>query len=196
MKKLLFIFVIVLTLVSCTKENNKHVYCVTFTYPSTSMLTNGDIHHIETRMETKYLGVVNENSTINELIDNKRSEFKRDSNRRLKRYASLKPNICKHKRSLYNSTDEYIKNLKKEIKSSTEMSVLRSFIGQHSVIIVLSDSILNSVGGNYEKIFKNYDKAYKELCQIYEIYDGVELASALETEYLKAWYDKQCSIDF
>ena len=191
MKQLLFILIIVLTFVSCKKENNKHVYCVTFTYPSTSMLTNGDVHRIETRMETKYLGIVNDYSILNNLIDNKRNEFERDSQRRLKRYASLNPDICKHKSTLYNSTDEYIKKLKKEIKSSSEMSVLRSFIGQYSIIIVLSDSLLNSVDGDYERILKDYDKAYKELCQVYKIYDGVELASTLETEYLDAWYDKQ-----
>ena len=192
MKKIIFIIVAMISFISCTtKENNdKHVYLVSFTFPASSILPTGNVSTKECEMKEQYLGIMND-SILNIQIEMKRRELNRDAEKLLEEYASINPNICNHDVMSYKSTDKYVDNIMSEVKSTAKMRFLRSQIGQYVIMVTLSDSLLNSVNGDYKTILKDYDKTYKELCQSYVIYDGTELAAELETEYKTAWYKNE-----
>ena len=93
MKKLFFIIVAVVALVSCnSNENKKHGYLVTSYYPShlVSELSNSLRQVSDVDLKTEYIGEIND-SIIQKRIANELKIYEKDKERYLREYASAIP---------------------------------------------------------------------------------------------------------
>lgn len=186
MKQLIIIATVIIALVSCTeKETKMHGYVVSLSYPSTKII-NGKTTNSEVKMSIDYVGEFNNDSIINVYVERQSAERTKYMDKQLKEYYSIKPKKA--------STKE--EKVVAEVWADVQKSALRSRIGEWKFMVVISDSLLNTVGGNYEEIIKNRDKSYSNLIQLYDIYDGTELASELDLAYIENWHRKHSKYDY
>ena len=195
MKKLVISLIVVLTMISCKTDNKQLGYLVTFSYSSVTITPNNIKDRGDCKINTTYLGEMND-SLINSFINRKKAEYDKNLDRWIKSYMSTGYNMRNDDINSYKSVEAYTKATMDEIKSSAKLSMLRSKIGQKVILIVFSDSLLNSVNGDYMRIIEDSEKSFSELYRIYEIYDGTTTAVKLENDYLEAWYKKHRDYSF